>query len=631
VVALLLVATISGGAAAGDQRLGPTRIGVLANRGRAACRTNWLPTVEYLNSQLRGRQFELVPLDFDEVEPAVRNRQVDFLVANPAIYVEMEAKYGVARIATMETLVLGQPCSQMGTVVFTRATEPAIHTLADLNGRRLLAVDRTSLGGWLIAWGELKRAGIKSERDLAGLSFTNSHDGVVMAVLQGKVDAGSIRTDTLERMQAEGKISLKDVRVLPPLAGSFRREAFPYECSSRLFPEWPMAMLANTPEALAKQVAAALLALPPEHQAARAAKIAGWTIPLSYQPVHDLMRELRIGPYKDLGRVTLGDIVRQYGWSILGALAGVVVLAAFSVYVARLNGQLQASQARIAESLHQLEIANGQVMESIHYARTIQQALLPSARQMQAAPWDHFVIWAPRDIIGGDLFWADGREGEFIVALVDCTGHGVPGAIMTMLAGSTLHRVISTCGSRDPAQILAEMNRIIRHTLSREAASRLTDDGLDMAICHINQEQRVLTFAGAKLSLFEVQGGTVTEVAGDPESIGYQSSDESYRFQNHRVPLAAGQTFYLTTDGMLGQVGSDRQIPFGKSRLRRFLAEHHDQPIARQRQLLEALMAEHRGHEAQRDDITVLGFRFPFATSAAQSVSTLPPTPPSPC
>jgi serine phosphatase RsbU (regulator of sigma subunit) len=281
------------------------------------------------------------------------------------------------------------------------------------------------------------------------------------------------------------------------------------------------------------------------------------------------------------------------------------------------NGQLKISQTRTVESLHQLEVANGQVMESIQYARTIQQALLPSARQMNEAPWDHFVIWAPRDIIGGDLFWAGGREGEFIVALVDCTGHGVPGAIMTMLAGTTLHRVISTHGSRDPAQILAEMNRIIRHTLSREAANRLTDDGLDMAICHIIREQRVLTFAGARLSLFQVQGGEVLEVEGDPASIGYQSSDESYRFQNHRIPLADGQTFYLTTDGLLGQVGCDRQLPFGKSRLRRFLAEHYDQPIAEQRRLLADLMAQHRGAEAQRDDITVLGFRLKTALPGA--------------
>ncbi len=618
-LALLLVAAGSRGADAGNRSAGVVRIGVLANRGRDACRTNWLPTVEFLNRQMAGQRFELVPLDFAEVEPAVRGAQVDFLVANPAIYVEMEAKYGLARIATMETSVLGKPCSQMGTAIFTRTPEPRILTLADLKGHRLMAVDRTSLGGWLIACGELKRAGLNPETDLAELTFTNTHDNVVGAVLRGEVDAGSVRTDTLERLQAEGKISLKDVRVLPALPGSFRREAFPYECSSRLYPEWPMAMLVHTPETLAKQVASALLAMPPEHQAARAAKIAGWTIPLNYQPVHDLMRELRIGPYKNLGRVSLRDIVRQYGWSILGTLVGVAVLAVFSVHLARLNGQLKVSQARIAESLHQLEIANGQVMESIQYARTIQQALLPSARQMNEAPWDHFVIWAPRDIIGGDLFWADGREGEFIVALVDCTGHGVPGAIMTMLAGSTLHRVISTHGSRDPAKILAEMNRLIRHTLSREAANRLTDDGLDMAICHINREQRTLTFAGAKLSLFQAQGGEVREVEGDPESIGYQSSDESYRFQNHRLPLADGQTFYLTTDGLIGQVGAQRRLPFGKSRLRRFLAEHHAQPIAEQRQLLEALLAQHRGAEAQRDDITVLGFRLKSIPDKATS------------
>jgi len=133
--------------------------------------------------------------------------------------------------------------------------------------------------------------------------------------------------------------------------------------------------------------------------------------------------------------------------------------------------------------------------------------------------------------------------------------------------------------------------------------------GLDMAICHLAPKAAELTFAGAKLSLFIGAGEQVTEVEGDSRNIGYQSSEESPVFQNRRIPLTPDQTFYLSTDGLFGQVGTEKGLPFGKKRLRRFIAAHHSLPLPEQQRLLSEMLAQHRGEQSQRDDITVLGFR----------------------
>ncbi|MEI7729211.1 MAG: SpoIIE family protein phosphatase [Verrucomicrobiota bacterium] len=270
--------------------------------------------------------------------------------------------------------------------------------------------------------------------------------------------------------------------------------------------------------------------------------------------------------------------------------------------------ELTKANADLKVAMAQAEAANEQVRESINYARTIQQALLPPPRQMQGAGCDYFVIWSPRDVIGGDLYWLEERGGDFTVAAIDCTGHGVAGAILTMLAGSVLHRAVSIHGNRSPARLLAEMNHLIRLTLSREAKNTLSDDGLDMAICHVSRSGGYLEFAGARQSLFYVRGAEVVEVKGDNESIGYQSSAEHHQFQNHRVPLAEVRAFYLTTDGLLGQVGAASLLPFGKNALREFIAAHHAKPFAEQRQLLSERLTRHMGGETQRDDITVMGF-----------------------
>ena len=287
----------------------PVKIGVLAKRGPERCMEKWSRTAEYLTEKIPGKSFVIVPLDFEETYSAVENSKVDFILLNPSIYVELESLYGVSRIATLKNMRLGKISTKFGGVIFCRADRKDIIDTNDLRNKTFMAVKETSLGGWRMAWRELKEKGIDPYRDFKDLRFGGTHDAVVYSVRNGKVDAGTVRTDTLERMDMEGKISLKDFYVIHVPKGNVHLDVhLPFLHSTRSYPEWPFAKLRHTPDDLAEGVATALIAMPEDSPAAKAARCAGWTIPLDYQPVHECLKELRLGPYKDLGKITLTDV-----------------------------------------------------------------------------------------------------------------------------------------------------------------------------------------------------------------------------------------------------------------------------------------------------------------------------------
>jgi diguanylate cyclase (GGDEF)-like protein/PAS domain S-box-containing protein len=327
------------------------RIGVLAKRGPAMARDKWTPTARYLTREVAGHRFRVVPLGFDAVVPAVRRGSVDFVLANSGYYVELEARFGVSRIATLENRYHGQGVTRFGGVIFTRADNTAIQGLKDLPGRRFKAVDARSLGGFRMAWRELAEHGIDPRRELQ-LSFAGTHDAVVRAVASGEAAAGTVRTDTLERMAREGAVRLSDFRLLHPQD----RADFPFRVSTRLYPEWPFARLKHTDPGLAQRVAVALLGMGPDSAAAQAAHATGWSVPRNYQPVHELMEELRLGPYARSGRFTLYDVLQRYRYSLLaGALAFLAILGG-AAWVAHLNRRLARSQRALQEARDNLEV-----------------------------------------------------------------------------------------------------------------------------------------------------------------------------------------------------------------------------------------------------------------------------------
>lgn len=316
-------------------------IGVLALRGVDKTHQGWDTTAAYLERHVPGNDFRIAALGFEDVRLAVRQGKIDFVLTNPSYYVELESLYGVSAIATLKTRFIGSSGhSIFGGVIFTRADRKDIRTLADLKRKSFAAADASSFGGWHIGWRELQRHGISPDRDFTRLSFGGTHDEVVYAVRDGKADAGTVRSETLELMAAEGNIRLDDFYVL----NQQRVEGFPLLLSTPLYPEWPLARLRHVPDGLAIKVAIALMQMPADDPAALAGNISGWTLPLNYQPVHEALRELRIGPYEFHGKSTPGEVFAQYGHWLALAMGFTLLAVVATFLVVRTNRRLRTSQ-----------------------------------------------------------------------------------------------------------------------------------------------------------------------------------------------------------------------------------------------------------------------------------------------
>ena len=262
------------------------KIGVLAKRGAVRTMQKWGATGEYLSRKL-GEKVVIIPLKFTAVEPMLKVGRIDFLLANPAFFVDMEKKYQARAVATLINSQGGKALDAFGSVILVKKDSP-IQKLEDIRGKKFMVVTFTSFGGAHMAWRLLMENGIDPQKETAAFLEGKKHDNVVLAVKNGMVDVGTVRSDTLERMHNEGKINMADFRIIHEV-----KDDFPFVRSTRLYPEWPMAALSNTPAELADKVAAALKDLAADSPAAKAAKIIGWKDAADYGPVRDCLSAIR--------------------------------------------------------------------------------------------------------------------------------------------------------------------------------------------------------------------------------------------------------------------------------------------------------------------------------------------------
>ena len=347
-IAILVAVTLGIAWHAGSARAverPPVKIGVLATRGLEQCLERWNPTADYLTQWIPGHQFAIVPLTHDQVYPAVKTGAVDFILVNSAFYVGAERRFRANRIVTLKERRASGIYTRYGGVIFCRRDRSDIRELADLKGKSFMAVSASSLGGWLMAWREFQENEIDPFRDFRALRFAETHDEVVFAVRDRRVDTGTVRTNTLEELSAEGKIDLDDFYVFPSLHPTDYDP--PYLLTTREYPNWPMAKVKHTPEDLAEKVAVALMQMSADAKAASAAGCAGWTIPPNYQSVHDCLRVLKVGPYEDMGKITFRDVLETYGPWIIFACTAFCILSAFTGVVMKLNRRIRTSNDRL--------------------------------------------------------------------------------------------------------------------------------------------------------------------------------------------------------------------------------------------------------------------------------------------
>lgn len=282
-------------------------------------------------------------------------------------------------------------------------------------------------------------------------------------------------------------------------------------------------------------------------------------------------------------------------------------------------------EREIAEQSHIIEQKNKDITDSINYAKRIQEAILPTDEEMNEVFDDCFVYYRPKDIVSGDLYWANtvtttppGQPGRklSLIAALDCTGHGVPGAFMSIVGHTILEQTLTEVSVNNPGQALDYLSKGVIRTLKQKAGDDFSiKDGMDIAMCAVDLKERKLEFAGANNPLYIVRKGELTQISGDKQPIGAYITDQR-PFTSHAVQLEKGDCVYIFTDGLADQFGGPKGKKFKYKQLQQLLIDNHHLSMAQQRRAFEkAIMDwmnypsdEGKGYE-QTDDMLLIGFR----------------------
>jgi len=264
-------------------------------------------------------------------------------------------------------------------------------------------------------------------------------------------------------------------------------------------------------------------------------------------------------------------------------------------------------QKELAESQRdQIAYQKKHITDSIHYALRIQTALLPSL-ELFSEKLDHFVLYKPRDIVSGDFYWVAEIGPQIMIISADCTGHGVPGAFMSMLGVSFLNEIILNKGIVQPDQVINSLREeIIRALKQKESHSELKD-GMDICVCLLDPEKRSLQFAGALCPLWILSKGELTEIKGDKMPVAIHETMKP--FTNHWIDLKQGDTFYIFSDGFVDQFGGPNQKKYLSKNFKITLGEMQAKPMYEQGVELDRIFEEWREDVEQIDDVTVIGVR----------------------
>ena len=264
---------------------------------------------------------------------------------------------------------------------------------------------------------------------------------------------------------------------------------------------------------------------------------------------------------------------------------------------------------REVERVSEIRDAHRSILDSVTYAARIQRGLLPTREQLTAACAESSVLWQPRDGVGGDIYWVHSNGPRTTIALIDCTGHGVPGGFMTMLAIATLERIFTAEENLTPGEILTRLSDLTRGLLNQDAANPVSNDGMDAAICRIDTASAEGIFAGARLSLILCSAGRAKRIRGDRLSLGYADTPAGPRFEETTFPVGADTKLFLTTDGVIDQLGGPRYIAFGYRRFMDIVETHASKNLDDILGALEDEFSEYAGREKRLDDLAVLAFR----------------------
>lgn len=281
------------------------------------------------------------------------------------------------------------------------------------------------------------------------------------------------------------------------------------------------------------------------------------------------------------------------------------------------HAELREKNARVeADLLEQMRISNvlDHLRQSVEYARRIQTGILYSEKEITDAFPEAFMLQKPRDVVSGDFCWFTRLSpDQVILAAIDCTGHGVPGAFMTIMGNGLLHNIVNEQKITRPDQILFMLDRRLRETLSRQGGDAKVNDGMDMALCHIDFKTGVLLYSGARNPLCLIRSGEIELFKGTRKGIGGSlrkaAPDAVSPYELHQIRCKPGDVFYIYSDGFQDQLGGEKASKYMSRRFRSLLLWNHSQTMPQQKRILENELHAWQRNQMQTDDVLVIGFK----------------------
>ena len=295
---------------------------------------------------------------------------------------------------------------------------------------------------------------------------------------------------------------------------------------------------------------------------------------------------------------------REYflaGAATLTLLLSIMSFIVYGAYRTKQRGN-QLLQARNVEISRQQK----EITDSIRYAKTLQTAILSSEAVLRRMLPDPFILFRPRDIVSGDFYWCEEVEGRIYFAVVDCTGHGVPGAMVSLVGYNALNRTVKDLRLTQPSEILDKLSELVTDALNRDSELSVKD-GMDMALCSYHPNTMILEYAGAYNPMLLVRNGDVTVLRANRQPVGMHSARQP--FTNHRMVLQHDDRIFLCSDGFADQFGGPNDTKYGSRKLRELLIATSGLPMQHQSKELGKAFQEWKGLADQTDDVTVLGVR----------------------
>lgn len=273
---------------------------------------------------------------------------------------------------------------------------------------------------------------------------------------------------------------------------------------------------------------------------------------------------------------------------------------------------LDRKNAQLNQQRHELERQHTKITDSIRYALTIQEAILPAKEMIAQTFDDYFILYKPKDIVAGDFYWFAQKGNNSIISAIDCTGHGVPGGFMTMIGNTLLNQIVKEDDITDPKEILTQLNVKVKETLKEQVKDAGRDgDGMDLGILNFDMTKSTATFCGAKTPLYYVTNGEITYLKGTNISIGSTLSRKKKEFKSHTINFEKGDMFYLASDGFQDQLGgpNNGKEKFLKKSFITLIEEVSVYPLEEQARRFEEALAKWQGSGDQTDDIVILGIK----------------------